>query len=178
MKKLLVCLVFGLSLIACKGGGSDGSGGGKNDAPITPTSPSSGTDGPWTGTLTRPNGNAAMTVSWQASQNGQFLTGPMTLTVNGRSAVVTGSGEVAGNQGSGYTIFMSLRATAGQVPGLPNCSIIGGTLARPGVSIPAPFRTIASAPVTMNYTDCQGFMDPPPQRTNVEESGQLTLTKQ
>lgn len=167
---LVLVLVFG-SASCGKGGGGD------NDAPVTPTSPSSGTEGPWTGTLTRPNGNPAISVSWQAAQSGNFLTGPMTLTLGSKSVVVTGAGEVLGDE-RGYTIFMSLRATTGQVPSLPNCSIIGGAPARPGVPIPAPFRSIAAAPVTMNYTSCQGFMDPPPQRTSVEESGQLTLTKQ
>ncbi len=168
-------LVATLSVVAGCGGTG---GGGGNDAPITPTSPSSGTAGGWTGTLTRPNGNPPMTVSWQAEQSGTFLTGPMTLTNGGNSAVVTGAGEVLGDARAGYTLFISLRATAGQIPGLPNCSIIGGALARPGIPFPEPFRTINAAPVTMGYTNCQGFMDPPPQRTDVSESSQLTLTKQ
>jgi len=169
-----------LMLVATLGvfAGCGAAGGGGNDAPVTPTSPSSGTAGPWTGTLTRPDGNPPMTVSWQAEQSGTFLTGPMTLTNGGNSVVVTGNGEVLGDERAGYTIFMSLRATAGQIAGRPNCTIIGGALARPGVSIPQPFRAITSAPVTMNYTSCQGFMDPPPQRTDVQESGLLTLTKQ
>lgn len=175
MVSLRLPLVATLCVFAACGAAG---GGGGNDAPVTPTSPSSGTAGGWTGTLSRPNGNPPMTVSWQAEQSGNFLTGPMTLTNAGNSAIVTGAGEVLGDERSGYTLFISLRATAGQVPGRPNCTIIGGSPARPGIPFPQPFRAITAAPITMGYTSCQGFMDPPPQRTDVSESSELTLTKQ
>ncbi len=119
-----------------------------------------------------------MLVSWQAAQSGHFLTGPMTLTNGATSVTVTGAGEVAGDERAGYTLFISIRAAAGEIAGLPNCSIIGGSLARPGIPFPQPFRAITAAPVAMNYTLCQGFMNPPPQRTDVSESSQLTLTKE
>lgn len=155
------------------------SGGGSDGPELTPTSPSSNTGGGWTGTLSRPEGKPSIAVSWQATQGGSFLSGPMTLTYGGNSVTVMGSGEmITTDNRATYTIFIALKANPGEIASLPNCQIIGGALARPGVAFPAPFQAITAAPVTINYTSCQGFIDPPPQRTSVTESSQLTLTKQ
>jgi hypothetical protein len=167
----LAVIVSAAVLVAagCKGGSGNQSN--------SPTGPSSTTlAGTWTGTLSRPEGLGSLAVRWQVTQNDFTLTGPLTLTRDGVSVTVPGRGSVSGNDNSGYRIHMSFMGNPGDTPTLPNCAVRGNVAAPDPIA--QPFTTISTSAFDVDYNQCQGFIDPPPQRTLVTESSRLNLTRQ
>ncbi len=88
---------LGLSLSIALSAFAAGCGGGGSASTTSPTQATAiqTSSGTWTGTLSRPNGLAPISVSWAAAAskatNGVNLTGPVTLTVAGGSLTSTES---------------------------------------------------------------------------------------
>jgi hypothetical protein len=170
VRVLAVCVLF--ANISCSGSNSAGS-------PVAPGS--TVLQGSWTGTLTRPAGLPAIgVVRWEPTQAGDYsLTGPITLTNNGMSVTIKAQGNVAGNDNSGYTIHMSFQSNSGDISALPNCAIRGNTNgAQAGDPFPKPFNSITVPSFSISYAGCRGFIDVSGLGDFVQETAQLSLTKQ
>jgi hypothetical protein len=159
---VVVCTL--VATFGCKGSNSANS----------PVAPGSTTLlGVWTGTVTRPGGSV-LSVRWETPNLNDFsLTGPLTLTnsATGGSVTVTGQGNTAGNDRSGYTIHMSLQTDAV----FPNCTVRGNTSSpQGGDPFPSPYRSISVPAFSISYFGCEAFLG----QNNVQETVQLNLTKQ
>lgn len=168
----LAALVLAICMSGCRGG----SGGG-------PTAPSASggsapASGPWTGTFTRPDGLAPLSVRWEVTVEtspDDLLRGPMTLTNGANSVTVRARGNLGGNDRQGYSIHMQLEATRGEIAAFPNCAVIGVTRSEGGGDpFPRPYTSITVSSLELNYNDCLGFIE---QRF-AREIGRLSLTKQ
>jgi hypothetical protein len=165
-------LVLAIGLSGCSGNNS-------KNSPTGPSGSGGGAAGAWTGTLTRPGGQAPMSVRWQASVQGESdLTGPMTLTNGGASVTVTAKGSTAGNDRSGYTIHLMLSSNTGDIAGFPDCTVRANT-AGSGTGDPfrQPYTSISVPALDISYSGCAGFVEYPPQRNFVQETVGLSLTK-
>ncbi len=163
---VVVCaLWFGLS--GCGGGGSG------NNSPSTPFAPTGATPDTWVGTLSRPAGLAPIAVQWVVTQTNQDISGTVTL-MNGSTSVSFPLGAtLSGSNTDGYNLFWNLN---GRPANLPNCSIIGNGPAAKGLK--APITTLTSDAFTVNYNNCQGFVEPDPLSNFHSESTQFALKKQ
>ena len=163
-------LLVGSVLTLAVGCGGSGSGSG------TPTGPSSNTlsGTTWTGTLARPAGLAPIAVRWQV---GSDLSGPMTLTNGGSSVTFQLVGVPSGPKGTVSSIHFNFSANTGAIATLPNCSILTKDSVD-ATDLKEPITAITTAPFTVSYSNCQGFVDPPPLSNFRAESTQLVMTKQ
>jgi hypothetical protein len=179
-------LLRGVVTVAALGMFVGGSVACRGDSKTSPTV-TAALEGPWTGTLSRPNGLAPIAVRWEATQketNGvRELTGPMTLTIGAVSVTFSISAVLAGNNDSGFSVHVILTAPAGSIATLPNCAIFTGASESVDSTsrLKAPFSagaTISTNGFTLRYSNCQGFMEPDPPSTSRIEATQLNLTKQ
>ena len=169
---LVTATVVVAAVMACKSG-SGGSGG----SPSAPTADGGGLPGTWSGTLSRPNGQA-LTVRWQigsASGDGAN-TGPITLTNGSTSITVPARAASSGSDSIGYDLHVSINSSPGEVAGMPSC-VVRASPTGGAVRFTAPYRTI-SIPLQVFYTGCETFIPPPPLTNFLQETGTLNLTKQ
>jgi hypothetical protein len=175
MSRIRLGLSLSIALSACVAGcGGAGS--------ASPTSPTQATaiqtfSGTWTGTLSRPNGFAPISVSWapaaSKATNGVNLTGPVTLTVAGGSLTSTDShgGLING------TLTFIFSVAAGSSPSFPSCFVsMMQDITASNVSESS--TTFTSSPFDINYDSCQGFVAPEGITNFRIESSVLTLNKQ
>ena len=173
-RSIAVLLVAGT--LACSK--SSGSG------PTSPTGPggSAPASGTWTGSLTRPNGQTAMTVRWQVTvvtSPDDGLLGPMTLTNGANSVTVQVKGNLGGNDSQGYSLYLQLTSNAGDNPAFPGCTVIGNSASsQQGDPFPKPYTAITVAVLDVSYNSCAGFVEYAPLSNFLRENGRLTLTKQ
>jgi len=157
---LLVALV---AVAGCKKSGSSSS-----NSPLNPGG--SPLPGIWTGTVVRPGGQAPLSVSWDSGLNSYTMSGTLTLTRGNVSATTSGQGSVAGNDSSGYTIYMSFQSNGS------GCTVRGNTEGGgAGDPFPQPYKTITVPAFSISYVACQELLG-----TNnpfVQETVQLNLTK-
>ena len=151
----------------CKKSGSD-----------TSTNPSgtSSLSGTWTGTLSRPDGLAPIAVRWEATRTDGPMSGPITLTNGSSSVTFPLSAAVSGPGSSVTSIHFNIGTTAGSIPTLPACSILANDSVDAS-GLKEPITTITTNVFTMNYGQCQGFVDPVTNTNFRTESTQLTITK-
>jgi hypothetical protein len=151
--------------------------GGGNHMKDSPTAPgSTAVTGIWTGTLTRPNGLGNLTLKWDTSSSANGMSGPMTLTNAANvSVTIKATGQVSGNDTSGYRVRLDLSSNAGDIAGFPNCTVGGSP--NSDDSFPSPFNKITVAAFQITYLKCNGFVDPTPPSNNVVETVQLSLSK-
>lgn len=159
--------------MGCKKGGSSSN---------SPTSPSNSSklSGGRTGTITRPNGLGTIqltcTVGVTNSSGGDELSGTMTLSGASGSTTAAVRGVTAGNDSLGYKIYMQVSEATPPGP----CKVTGNSATGgAGDPFPSPFTTITVPALTIAYVaDCRGVIAGGTQQTNVNETVQLTLTKQ
>jgi hypothetical protein len=153
-------------LCACGAGGSR--------SPLTQPS-STALSGTWVGTLSRPGGLPSISVRWVVTQSGTAMSGPMTLTSGTGSITFDVPGEVSGNSDAYDFVLFLTRSTRPAT--IPSCSLQQSLNAQ-AKGLRSPVTAITTDPFTLQYSECQGFMDPPPQRTGFSETTQLSITKQ
>ena len=171
-KALRSLAVAGGVLMLAAGCSGCGSGSG------TSTAPSGNTlTGAWTGTLSRPDGLAPIAVRWQATRTDGPMSGPMTLTNGSSSVTFQLVGVTAGPGTSVSSIHFNFGVNAGAIATLPTCSILANDSVD-AKDLREPLTTITTTPFTLNYFQCQGFVDPLPLSTFRTESTQLVMTKQ
>src|SRR6185295_10514035 len=178
MVKHVTVVVVTLSLLA-GGSGCGAAGGNSANSPVAPGNENNVTGG-WTGTLTRPNGLAPLSLHWDAHVETQsngvpVITGTMTIT--GASAAVSAiaATTVGGNDKIGYGVYLTFQETTPpsvcKVQGFPQGSV--------GVPYTAPYTSIDIPAFTISYVaDCRGLFDGATQQTNVSETARVLLTKQ
>lgn len=168
---LLLVVTFACSRNSSSGGPTSPSGAGG-------TAPAAGT---WIGTLTRPNGQAAMTVRWQVTVQtnpDDVLTGPMTLTNGTNSVTMNARGNLGGNDSQGYSIYLQLTSNTGDNPAFPDCRVVGNTLSGSD-PFPKPYTAVTIAALDVSYSGCRGFVEyASPLQNFLQETVRLTLTKQ
>jgi hypothetical protein len=175
MKSSRLLVLITTALISSAGCAKLGIGG---DSPTGPSG-SNSLQGTWTGTLSRPNGLASMTVSWQAGAQGSDFgyVGPMTIT-NGTTTVTAPSrGSTAGNSNSGYTLYFTINPEQdGPTTGLAGCTVRASPSAG-SPSLAQPFKNIAIT-LQVTYNGCSGLVTHAPGSNFLAETSLLTLTKQ
>jgi hypothetical protein len=176
MRRTMLSGIFWLgwtvaAICGCKNGG-----GSVDDTALTAPTGNS-LSGVWTGTISRAGGAPPIELRMEATQNDQRFFGPMTLTLGN----VTLRGNVEANMGgSPVQLFfpIDLRDTAA----LPNCTVRSGgsNVANPVFAgVERNTRSMTSSPTTMQYFNCQGFVEPDlPANFRAETGVQVTLTKQ
>ena len=168
-----------LVAVSCSGITSCSGGSASANSPTSPSNTGK-IEGGWVGTLTRPNGLPSIALRWDVgvfnSSSGDQLTGTMTLTGPGVSTTLMAVGNTAGNDKQGYSIYMSFRETT--PPG--SCKVVGATSAAGGGDrFPGPYTQIAVPAFKISYVaDCRGLFDGATPQTFVEETVQLSLTRQ
>lgn len=142
----------------------------------SPTAPgSTALAATWTGTLTRPNGLPAMTVSWVATQSDTGLDGPVTLTNGSVSVTFPGHGGASGNDSSGFRWFMQFKGDPGSMSNFPTCAVLGNTQGTPD-AFPSPYNKVTIATFSISYQNCKGFVDTGAS-SSLSEIAQLTMSK-
>jgi hypothetical protein len=137
--------------------------GGTNTGPSEP--PPLNLAGTWSGTLRQPGsqGGTGITVIWVASQTGNRVSGPETVSEPRRPTYM---GTLAGTI-SGTELTLTETVPQGNIPGFPLCSISGT----------GPFTASSNAisgTITAAFRSCEGFNLLPNPEAVVE---QFVLTK-
>jgi hypothetical protein len=176
----VIALALAMGVAGCSGG---------SKTENSPVAPSGGgpapAAGPWTGTITRPNGLGTLSVQWQANMatfNGvSGLTGPMTIGNGSATVTVTANAITSGNDSNGYTMHLDLSSKAGDSVAFPNCTIGGSTNAPEGHDpFPSPFTTINIPAFGISYGFCRAFIItgyPNSQSDFLQETVQLSMHK-
>lgn len=185
MNRSLAALALALIVSAC--------GSSSSNSPTSPTSSGGGGGtnlvfpaGTWVGTLTRPAA-PSIAVTWVATRgpapnsmsSGSFE-GPMTLTYAGVSIVAQLTGFLGGSNTAvmgGYRFNFDISIT-NPPPAAPNCRIFRFGPSTPTTNLRDSSTTITTADFQMQYSDCQGFIEPPLPSNSLRETTQLTLTRQ
>jgi hypothetical protein len=163
-------------------------GGGSDKNANNPVAPSGGgpspAAGPWTGSITRPNGLGTLSVQWQAGTapvgNLPGLSGPMTISNGSATITVTMNGITSGNDNNGYMLHLDFNSKAGDSTAFPNCSAIGNTAGSGADPFPSPFTTITVPALQISYSFCRAFIVtgyPNAQSDFLQETVQLNLHK-
>lgn len=129
----------------------------------SPSPASLNLSGNWSGTLTRPGRTAAVT--WNATQNGLNLTGPVVVTPQGAPSSITGtmSGTISGTQ---VTLTLSAPAGAFTALGSSTCSLTATSTATASAnSMSGSMAEVFAAPCLGPITD------------TATQTEQLSLTK-
>ncbi len=146
------------ALLAATSSACGGSGMGPS---ATPTDLS----GTWSGVVgSGSGGGRALRVTWSATQTGNTISGPATVTTSPAVSDVTFAGTLSGTL-TGTQLSLSYASSAGNSAGAPDCSVSGhGTGSATGTSISGQFD------VSFRSCELLGLQAP--------TSDQLTLTKQ
>ena len=86
-------------------------------------SPSLDLSGSWSGVVgSGSGGGRALRLTWTATQTGNTVTGPATLTTSPAVTDLTFTGTLTGTL-SGTQLSLTFAAPAGSVPAMPQCSV-------------------------------------------------------
>jgi hypothetical protein len=132
---------------------------------MSPSASPADLSGTWSGAVgSGSGGGRALRVTWSATQTGNAISGPATLTTSPAVSDLTFTGTLSGTL-AGMQLSLSYASNAGNIASAPDCLVSGhGTGAAAGTSI--------SGQLDVFFTSCEllGVQAP--------TSDQFTLTKQ
>lgn len=81
--------------------------------------------GAWAGTLVEGDGGDPLSLEWTATQNGNTVSGPATLTVEFEDSTLDIPATISGTVSGAQFTSVVFSIAAGAIEGIPDCSVTG-----------------------------------------------------